>query len=219
MGENQQGEADDVVSVELPAPASWKKLYLPKDGSTPKKSEIVFISPTGEEISSKKQLDQYLKSHPGNPVSSEFDWGTGEAPRRSVRISERVKNNTPPSKELEPIRKKRRSSSGRKKESNAAAEPGDEKPNEAEEEAAAAPPSKEDAAEDQEKTEEAVAVVSNDDASAEGAEEEAAAGGDGKDEVVVEAVTVEAVENVIVLDILSRIGETVRLRDIYKPLT
>lgn len=49
---------------------------LNEDGS-PRRNEIVFISPTGEEIKSKRQLQQYLKTHPGGPSSSEFDWGTG----------------------------------------------------------------------------------------------------------------------------------------------
>ncbi|KAK6127971.1 hypothetical protein DH2020_038273 [Rehmannia glutinosa] len=109
MAEAQRGPRDDVVSVELPAPASWKKL-----GGTPKKNEILFIAPTGEEISNRKQLEQYLKSHAGNPAISEFDWGTGETPRRSARISEKVKA-TPPSKESEPPKKRGRRSSATKK--------------------------------------------------------------------------------------------------------
>ncbi|KAF2323237.1 hypothetical protein GH714_034267 [Hevea brasiliensis] len=63
--------------------------YLPKRVGTPRKSEIIFIAPTGEEISTRKQLEHYLKSHPGNPAISEFDWGTGETPRRSARIVRR----------------------------------------------------------------------------------------------------------------------------------
>ncbi|KAL3528873.1 hypothetical protein ACH5RR_008195 [Cinchona calisaya] len=105
---------EEVVSVELPAPASWKKLYMPKKGGTPRKSEIVFVAPTGEEISGRKQLEQYLKSHPGNPPISEFDWSTGETPRRSARISEKVKA-TPPSTEKEPPKKRARKSAGAKK--------------------------------------------------------------------------------------------------------
>lgn len=52
---------------------------LNEDG-TPRRNEIIFVSPTGEEIKSKRQLQQYLKSHPGGPPSSEFDWGTGILP-------------------------------------------------------------------------------------------------------------------------------------------
>lgn len=119
MAETQLGPKDDVVSVELPAPASWKKFYLPKKGGTPKKNEIVFIAPTGEEISNRKQLEQYLKTHEGNPLLSEFDWGTGETPRRSARISEKVKA-TPPSRELEPPVKRGKRSATKKKEKQVA---------------------------------------------------------------------------------------------------
>lgn len=112
--ETQSGPNDDVVSVELPAPPSWKKLFMPKKGGTPKRNEIVFIAPTGEEINNKKQLDQYLKSHPGNPVISEFDWGTGDTPRRSGRISAKAKA-TPPSAEDDAPKKRGRKSSGSKK--------------------------------------------------------------------------------------------------------
>lgn len=87
---------------------------MPKKGLTPKKNEIIFTSPTGEEINSKRHLEQYLKGHPGGPTVSEFDWGTGETPRRSARISEKAKA-TPP-KELEPAKKRSRKSSASKKE-------------------------------------------------------------------------------------------------------
>ncbi|GAV81476.1 MBD domain-containing protein, partial [Cephalotus follicularis] len=86
--------------------------FLPKKGGTPRKNEIMFIAPTGEEINSRKQLEKYLKSHPGNPAISEFEWGTGETPRRSARISEKTKT-TPPEKE--PPKKRVRKSSGSKK--------------------------------------------------------------------------------------------------------
>ncbi|KAJ6715259.1 METHYL-CPG BINDING DOMAIN CONTAINING PROTEIN EXPRESSED [Salix viminalis] len=54
----------------------------------------------------------YLKSHPGNPAVSEFDWGTGENPRRSARFSEKAKASPP---EKESPRKRSRKSSGSKK--------------------------------------------------------------------------------------------------------
>ncbi|KAK2974408.1 hypothetical protein RJ640_021264 [Escallonia rubra] len=104
----------ETVSVELPAPPSWKKLVIPKKGGTPRKNEIIFIAPTGEEIKSQKQLEQYLKSNPGNPAIVEFDWGAGETPRRSARISEKAKA-TPPPTEAEPPKKRARRSSGAKK--------------------------------------------------------------------------------------------------------
>jgi len=107
---------NEVVSVELSAPVSWKKLYYPKREGTPRKNEIVFIAPTGEEISNRKQLEQYLKSNPGNPSLKEFDWGTGDTPRRSTRISLKAKATpTPPSKEVQPpVKRRRRSSLTRK---------------------------------------------------------------------------------------------------------
>ncbi|KAL9443351.1 hypothetical protein AB3S75_016667 [Citrus x aurantiifolia] len=104
---------EEQVSFELPAPFGWKKKIVPRKGGTPKKSEIVFTAPTGEEISSKKQLEQYLKAHPGGPASSEFDWGTGETPRRSARISEKAKIS--PAADNEPPKKRGRKSSASKK--------------------------------------------------------------------------------------------------------
>ncbi|KAK4783705.1 hypothetical protein SAY86_018073 [Trapa natans] len=99
---------DEVVSLELPAPPGWTKKYVLKKGGTPKKNEIIFTAPTGEEINNRRSLDQYLRSHPGGPAVSEFDWGTGEAPRRSARISERAKVALPA--EFETPTKRRRSS-------------------------------------------------------------------------------------------------------------
>ncbi|KAF3583536.1 hypothetical protein F2Q69_00026784 [Brassica cretica] len=148
---------DELVSIELPAPTSWKKLgvvlsvfyfeqvsflvlcsirreqvrrgrqrlcswlqrFYPKRAGTPRKTEIVFMAPTGEEISSRKQLEQYLKAHPGNPLVSEFDWTTGETPRRSSRISQKVKATTP-TPDKEPLLKKRRSSLTKKDNKEAA---------------------------------------------------------------------------------------------------
>lgn len=92
--------------------------FVPKKAGTPRKTEIVFIAPSGEEITSRKQLEQYLKSHPGNPAISEFDWSTGETPRRSARISEKAKI-TPPPLESEPPKKRRRSSISKKEKKEA----------------------------------------------------------------------------------------------------
>ncbi|KAJ4957859.1 hypothetical protein NE237_024970 [Protea cynaroides] len=112
--ETQTGAKDEVVSVELPAPPGWTKKFMPKKGGTPKKNEIIFVAPTGEEISNRKQLEQYLKSHPGGPGISEFDWGTGETPRRSARISEKAKA-TPPLEPEPPKKRSRKSPAGSKK--------------------------------------------------------------------------------------------------------
>ncbi|CAK9329623.1 unnamed protein product [Citrullus colocynthis] len=103
----EQGSKEDVLFLELPAPPGWNKKFLPKLDGVTKKNEIIFIAPTGEEIHSKRQLDQYLKSHPGNPAPSKFDWGTGETPRRSARISEKAKA-TPPTPQIERPKKRTR---------------------------------------------------------------------------------------------------------------
>ncbi|KAJ4708246.1 Methyl-CpG-binding domain-containing protein [Melia azedarach] len=110
---NSESAKEEEVCLELSAPSGWKKKFVPKKSGTPKKSEIVFTAPTGEEISNKRQLEQYLKAHPGGPASLEFDWGTGDTPRRSARISEKVKA-TPPA-ESEPPKKRGRKSSASKK--------------------------------------------------------------------------------------------------------
>ncbi|KAH9322654.1 hypothetical protein KI387_017293 [Taxus chinensis] len=96
----------EIVSVELPAPPGWKKQFFPK------KWGIIFTSPTGEEIKSKRQLSQYLKSHPGGPGINEFDWGTGDTPRRSTRLSEKPKTTETPESETKKTPKRSRKSEG-----------------------------------------------------------------------------------------------------------
>ncbi|KAB5514679.1 hypothetical protein DKX38_028585 [Salix brachista] len=86
--------------------------FVPKKGGTPKKGEIIFTAPTGEEIANKRQLEQYLRANPGGPAVSEFDWGTGETPRRSSRISEKAK--VSPVKGSEPPKKRSRKPSASK---------------------------------------------------------------------------------------------------------
>ncbi|XWS11798.1 hypothetical protein CRYUN_Cryun37aG0031600 [Craigia yunnanensis] len=105
---------EEVISIELPAPASWKKMFFPKNVGSPRKTEIMFIAPTGEEINNRKQLEKFLKAHRGNPPITEFDWGTGETPRRSARICEKAK--ATPTPEKEPPKKRGRKSLSAKKE-------------------------------------------------------------------------------------------------------
>lgn len=88
-----------------------------------KKTEIVFVSPTGEEFSNRKQLEQYLKSHPGSPAIAEFDWTTSGTPRRrSARISEKTKSTPSPDKEP-PKKRGRTKSSGSKKDTDEGEKP------------------------------------------------------------------------------------------------
>ncbi|CAA7403942.1 unnamed protein product [Spirodela intermedia] len=103
----------EVLSVELPAPAGWKKKLIPKKGGTPGRNEVAFVAPTGEEVKNRKQLELYLRAHPGGPSLSEFDWGTGDTPRRSARISERAKA-APETPEGEQPRKRARKSATKK---------------------------------------------------------------------------------------------------------
>ncbi|KAK7304167.1 hypothetical protein RJT34_15259 [Clitoria ternatea] len=114
--EKEDRTNEETLSMELPAPPGWKKKFFPKKAGTPKKNEIVFTAPTGEDFNNKKQLEKYLKAHPGGPAVSEFDWGTGETPRRSTRISEKAKATPPP--ESEPPKKRGKRSSASKNEAS-----------------------------------------------------------------------------------------------------
>jgi hypothetical protein len=66
-----------IFSIQCHQLTSWIFLILQFTPQSRGRSEIVFVSPTGEEIKNKRQLNQYLKANPGGPASSEFDWGTG----------------------------------------------------------------------------------------------------------------------------------------------
>lgn len=46
-----------------------------KKGGTPKKKDVCFLTPDGEEVKNKRQLDKYLKAHPGTLTAADFDWG------------------------------------------------------------------------------------------------------------------------------------------------
>ncbi|KAJ0253454.1 hypothetical protein HA466_0111380 [Hirschfeldia incana] len=102
---------EETVFVELPAPFLWKKLFYPELGASSKMPKVTFIAPTGERFKTRGELKKYLRAHPGSPDISEFDWTNGEPPRRSPRISQKLKATImpPPDQELLP-KKKRRSS-------------------------------------------------------------------------------------------------------------
>eukprot|EP00252_Welwitschia_mirabilis_P021703 TRINITY_DN563_c0_g1_i2.p1 TRINITY_DN563_c0_g1~~TRINITY_DN563_c0_g1_i2.p1 ORF type:complete len:314 (+),score=102.89 TRINITY_DN563_c0_g1_i2:404-1345(+) len=90
--------------------AFFELQFLPKRGGTPKRNEIIFIAPTGEEIKNRSQLQRYLKSHPGGPDIAEFDWGAGDTPRRSTRLSLKPKPTETPESQTKQTSKRTRKS-------------------------------------------------------------------------------------------------------------
>ncbi|XP_004251394.1 methyl-CpG-binding domain-containing protein 11-like [Solanum lycopersicum] len=104
-------EKTDAGPIELPAPPGWKKRFTPGKSSTPRRYAIVFVSPDGDEIKNKKQLDKYLKSHPGGPPASEFNWGTGDTPRRSSRLGGKSEAMETPESDTPSTKRQRKSSS------------------------------------------------------------------------------------------------------------
>lgn len=86
------GTPDQKGSPELSAPSGWQKKFGSSKKGSASKKDVYFVAPDGEEIKTKRLLDRYLKSHPGGPAASEFDWGTGETPtRRSSRLSTKTR--------------------------------------------------------------------------------------------------------------------------------
>ncbi|XP_015056977.1 methyl-CpG-binding domain-containing protein 11-like [Solanum pennellii] len=104
-------EKTDAGPIELPAPPGWKKRFTPGKSSTPRRYAVVFVSPDGDEIKNKKQLDKYLKSHPGGPPASEFNWGTGDTPRRSSRLGGKSEAMETPESDTPSTKRQRKSSS------------------------------------------------------------------------------------------------------------
>jgi hypothetical protein len=45
-----------------------------KKGGTLRKKDVTFVAPDGEEVKNRRQLDKYLKAHPGTAISSDFLW-------------------------------------------------------------------------------------------------------------------------------------------------
>eukprot|EP00249_Psilotum_nudum_P019193 c27135_g1_i1 orf=354-1322(+) len=89
---NEELASPEKVFVECPAPEGWKKKLVPvKSRGTPRRREVIFVAPDGEEIKTRKHLERYLKGHPGGPPLTEFDWSSGETPRRSARLSSKRK--------------------------------------------------------------------------------------------------------------------------------
>lgn len=45
-----------------------------KKGETPRKKDVSFVAPDGEELKNRYQLQKYLKAHPGTAIASDFEW-------------------------------------------------------------------------------------------------------------------------------------------------
>ncbi|CAK9198949.1 unnamed protein product [Sphagnum troendelagicum] len=87
----------------------WKKKFSKKiGGSTPKGKGVSYVTPDGEEIRSKRQMKKYLKGHPAGPTAADFDWTSGESPRRSLRLSskERLSSDSLEAKAELPVTKR-----------------------------------------------------------------------------------------------------------------
>ncbi|BFI07618.1 hypothetical protein MPTK1_2g13780 [Marchantia polymorpha subsp. ruderalis] len=106
---DSSGTMDSGFNDDLSAPQGWTKKLMPKKAGTPKRKDVIYIAPDGEEIKNKKQLDKYLKVHPGGPSSADFDWSTGETPRRSARLSSKGRLSSD-STDTEPVTKRSRRS-------------------------------------------------------------------------------------------------------------
>lgn len=51
--------------------------FAPKKRGAPKRKDVSYIAPNGEEIKSRRQLDKYLKAHPGRLTVANFVWTAG----------------------------------------------------------------------------------------------------------------------------------------------
>ncbi|CAK9228505.1 unnamed protein product [Sphagnum troendelagicum] len=101
-GSNRQ---EGVVIQELSSPPlqGWKKKKI---GGIPTGKDVSYITPDGEEISSKRQLQKHLKGHPGCPTGANFDWTSGESRRRSLRLSSRGRMSSDHSEAELPVTKR-----------------------------------------------------------------------------------------------------------------
>ncbi|XP_024394576.1 uncharacterized protein [Physcomitrium patens] len=81
----------------------WKRKVSGKKGGTPKKKDVTFVAPDGEEVKNKRQLDKYLKAHPGTLSAKDFDWvvpaGDAVTPTENRRRSARLNSKGRPSTE------------------------------------------------------------------------------------------------------------------------
>lgn len=72
---------------DTPTPSGWKRKLVPRigKGMVPVRTDVIFITPSGEEFKSRAELQRYLKAHKGSPSLSEFIWIVDGMPQRSTR--------------------------------------------------------------------------------------------------------------------------------------
>eukprot|EP00250_Pteridium_aquilinum_P001116 c11323_g1_i1 orf=89-1048(+) len=91
MATQQEEEEDLAFSAayedDTPTPPGWKRKLVPRIGKglIPARTDVIFITPGGEEFKSRAQLQRYLKANKGTPSLSEFIWIVDELPQRSTR--------------------------------------------------------------------------------------------------------------------------------------
>ncbi|MCO5582570.1 hypothetical protein L7F22_036468 [Adiantum nelumboides] len=80
-----------------PTPSGWRRKLIPYIGKglVSARIDVTFVAPTGEEFSSKSQLQRYLKKTKGSPSIAEFIWSIDETPRRSSRSASK-RSKSPP---------------------------------------------------------------------------------------------------------------------------
>ncbi|MCO5562355.1 hypothetical protein L7F22_015981 [Adiantum nelumboides] len=91
MALQQQDEEDLAFPAayedDTPTPAGWKRKLVPRIGKSmvPVRTDVIFVTPSGEEFKSRAQLQRYLKANKGSPSLSEFIWIVEGTPERSTR--------------------------------------------------------------------------------------------------------------------------------------
>ncbi|KAI5074325.1 hypothetical protein GOP47_0010286 [Adiantum capillus-veneris] len=72
---------------DTPAPSGWRRKLVRciGKGMIPIRTDVIFITPSGEEFKSRVQLQRYLKANKGGPNLSEFIWIVDGMQQRSTR--------------------------------------------------------------------------------------------------------------------------------------
>ncbi|KAI5076091.1 hypothetical protein GOP47_0008156 [Adiantum capillus-veneris] len=88
----QQQEEEDLAFAaayedDTPTPSGWRRKLVPRIGKSmvPIRTDVIFVTPSGEEFNSRAQLQRYLKANKGSPSLSEFIWIVDGISQRSTR--------------------------------------------------------------------------------------------------------------------------------------